>query len=194
MSSSDTGSPCGPSAMHAYMHTCCPVLECCVVRQQCTLWPSPALPGSPSACHKTAPQSCRRGAGALAFIERHRTLLNAYIAAQPSTIEGAFAPLLATPRLLDFANKAKHFRAHMRRLRTETRGGLPLSLRRRSTFEESFRQLKGKSAEEMRAPLNVKFHGEEAIDAGAVQLPPGHTCRHRGFAVHGLRTAGMHHA
>jgi hypothetical protein len=104
----------------------------------------------------------------VAFIERHRTLLNAYIAAQPSTIEGAFAPLLATPRLLDFANKAKHFRAHMRRLRAEMRGSLPLSLRRRSTFEESFRQLKGKSAEEMRAPLNVKFHGEEAIDAGAM--------------------------
>ena len=45
---------------------------------------------------------------------------------------------------------------------------------RRAVFEESFRQLKGKSAAEIRAPLSVKFRGEEGVDAGAHPSPRVH--------------------
>jgi hypothetical protein len=49
----------------------------------------------------------RRDGAALAFIERHRRLLNAYLAAEPGLLDSALAPLLAAPRLIDFANKAR---------------------------------------------------------------------------------------
>ena len=115
----------------------------------------------------------------MAFLERHRRLLNAYVAAHPASLDGALAPLLATPRLLDLHNKARHFRARMRALQAAGRrsgAGVAITVNRRSTFEDSFRQLKGRSAAEMRGPLNVRFRGEEGIDAGA--LPPPDGCLH----------------
>jgi hypothetical protein len=107
-------------------------------------------------------------------MESHRKLLNAYVAAEPASLEGDLAPLLAAPHFLDLANKSRFFRAKMRALQAAARrsngssGGVSISVNRPSSFEDSFRQLKSKTAAEMRRPLNVKFRGEEGVDAGAL--------------------------
>jgi hypothetical protein len=110
----------------------------------------------------------------MAFMERHRKLLNAYVAVEPASLEADLAPLLAAPHFLDLANKSRFFRAKMRALQAAARrssgsnGGVSISVTRRSTFEDSFRQLKNKTAAEMRGPLNVKFRSEEGVDAGVL--------------------------
>jgi len=43
-----------------------------------------------------------------------------------------------------------------------------LKLRREQLFEDSFHQLRKRTADEMRGRLRVDFSGEEGIDAGGV--------------------------
>lgn len=47
-------------------------------------------------------------------------------------------------------------------------GSLRVAVRRDHLFEDSFRQLRSRSASEMRHKLSVSFQGEEGIDAGGV--------------------------
>lgn len=90
------------------------------------------------------------------FMERHRAALNAYLANSPKLLEGAFAFLLSTPRLIDFANKVAYFRAKVTELKGRERTPpISIAIHRSRAFEESFRQLKPKPAAEMRGPLQV---------------------------------------
>jgi hypothetical protein len=103
------------------------------------------------------------------FMERHRAVINAYLQKKPTLLEGPFSFLLATPRLIDFANKTTFFRHQVKELKARERAApVTLTVHRAQAFEESFRQLKGKTAAEMRGKLHVKFHGEEGIDMGGV--------------------------
>lgn len=93
-------------------------------------------------------------------MERHRAGLNAYLAHDPKLLEGAFAFLLNTPRLIDFANKVAYFRAKVTELKGRERmAPVSIAIHRSRAFEESFRQLKPKPAAEMRGPLQVRFPG-----------------------------------
>lgn len=92
-------------------------------------------------------------------MERHRAALNAYLQHRPKLLEGAFSFLLATPRLVDFANKAAYFRAKVVELKERHRAPpCSIAVHRAQAFEESFRQLKSKSAAELRGNLQVCSH------------------------------------
>lgn len=107
-------------------------------------------------CNSQRPAACRQGA-AQQFIERHRAALNAYLQHRPKLLEGAFSFLLATPRLVDFANKAAYFRAKVLELKEQHRAApCSIAVHRAQAFEESFRQLKSKSPAELRGSLQVR--------------------------------------
>jgi len=43
-----------------------------------------------------------------------------------------------------------------------------ITVRRENVLEDSFRQIRSRSALELRGKLVVKFHGEEGVDAGGL--------------------------
>ncbi|GAB0497846.1 hypothetical protein MMPV_009183 [Pyropia vietnamensis] len=108
------------------------------------------------------------------FINRHRAAVNAVIRANPSLLDGSLRSALSHPQALDFDNKRTYFRTLVRkRLSTEASasGGvspLRIRVRRDQVFQDSYHQLRMRSASEMKGRLHVQFIGEEGIDAGGV--------------------------
>jgi E3 ubiquitin-protein ligase HUWE1 len=104
------------------------------------------------------------------FSEQHRRLLNTLVQQNPNLLEGSLAPLLRTPRLIEFDNKRAYFQSQMRSSREDRYHGgtLRISVLRDHTFEDSFHQLRMRTPDEMRCKLSVQFQGEEGIDAGGV--------------------------
>ena len=88
-------------------------------------------------------------------------------------MERALAPLVSHERCrgcLDFDNKQRYFRGELkRRQRTFRRAPtVRINVGRESAFEDSFVQLRMRTADEMRGRLSVSFRGEEGVDAGGV--------------------------
>mmetsp|Transcript_6950 Transcript_6950/g.10949 ORF Transcript_6950/g.10949 Transcript_6950/m.10949 type:complete len:910 (-) Transcript_6950:407-3136(-) len=103
------------------------------------------------------------------FAEKHRQLLNAFIRQNPSLLDGSFTSLIRIPKLLDFDNKRAWFRAQLRKMNENQHyGGVRIHVRRSQVFEDSYHQLRIRSAEELKGRLTVAFVGEEGIDAGGV--------------------------
>jgi len=104
------------------------------------------------------------------FCKRHRTPLNALVKQTPSLLSKSFTPLLKhMPMCLDFDNKRANFRSQLRSRRLESRyETIRLRVRRSEIFIDSYHQLKDRTGEEMRAKIQVQFHGEEGVDAGGV--------------------------
>ncbi len=100
-----------------------------------------------------------RTAPFLKFAERHRRLLNAYLRRGPALLEGSLSPLMLVPRLIDFDNKRSWFRSKVRSSPDSERpyGSLRLAVRREHVFEDSFYQLRGRPADEIKLKLNVTF-------------------------------------
>lgn len=44
------------------------------------------------------------------FVDKHRTVLNAFIRQTPNLLDGSLKPMLKVPRLIDFDNKRLYFR------------------------------------------------------------------------------------
>ena len=102
------------------------------------------------------------------FAERHRVLLNAFLRQTPALLEGSFKSLIHSPRLIDFDNKRLHFRSKIRPDDRVHYGTVRINVRREHVFEDSFYQLRRRSADALRCKLSVQFTGEEGIDAGGV--------------------------
>ena len=108
------------------------------------------------------------------FINRHRAAVNAVIRANPSLLDGSLRSSLSHPQALDFDNKRTYFRTLVRkRMSAEAAasGGvspLRIRVRRDQVFQDSYHQLRMRSAAEMKGRLHVQFIGEEGIDAGGV--------------------------
>ncbi|KAF2762305.1 hypothetical protein EJ05DRAFT_204624 [Pseudovirgaria hyperparasitica] len=106
-----------------------------------------------------------------AFTEDHRKILNDLVRHNPKLMSGSFSLLVRNSKVLEFDNKRNYFSRRLHS-RTETRQPhqpLQLSVRRDQVFLDSFRSLYFKSADEMKyGKLNIRFHGEEGVDAGGV--------------------------
>jgi hypothetical protein len=108
----------------------------------------------------------------VAFSEKHRQLVNGLIHAQPPLLLGSLSRLSVLPHLLEFENKRIFFKSQLHK-RTQEReqhlATLNINIRRVHVFEDSFHAVMAKTGEDFRyARLNVKFHGEEGVDAGGV--------------------------
>ncbi|KAJ5160845.1 uncharacterized protein N7482_007849 [Penicillium canariense] len=106
------------------------------------------------------------------FTEEHRKILNELVRQNPRLMSGTFSLLVKNPKVLEFDNKRNYFtrRVHSRGAEPRhTHAPLQLSVRRDQVFLDSFKSLYFKSADELKyGKLNVRFHGEEGVDAGGV--------------------------
>lgn len=106
------------------------------------------------------------------FTEEHRKVLNELVRQNPKLMSGTFSLLVKNPKVLEFDNKRNYFSRRLHSRGAETRHPHPplqLSVRRDQVFLDSFKSLYFKSADEMKyGKLNIRFHGEEGVDAGGV--------------------------
>jgi E3 ubiquitin-protein ligase HUWE1 len=108
----------------------------------------------------------------LQFVHNHRSLLNMIIKSKPSLLETSFAPLIRITQLrsyLTFEVKRKYFFSKLKKIQQHAgRRGVHLQIRRNQVFEDSYQQLRGRSASDMRGRLQIQFYGEQGIDAGGL--------------------------
>ncbi|KAL4941228.1 hypothetical protein BDV06DRAFT_6413 [Aspergillus oleicola] len=106
------------------------------------------------------------------FTEEHRKILNELVRQNPRLMSGTFSLLVKNPKVLDFDNKRNYFTRRVHSRGNEPRHPHPplqLAVRRDQVFLDSFRSLYYKTADELKhGKLNVRFHGEEGVDAGGV--------------------------
>ena len=97
----------------------------------------------------------------LLFAETHRTVLN-QILRQSSTplSEGPFSVLVHHTRMLDFDVKRRYFRQELDRLDDGMRReDLAVHVKRENVFEDSYRELHRRSADEWKHRFYIVFEG-----------------------------------
>jgi len=106
----------------------------------------------------------------LEFAETHRTVLNQILRQSTTHLaDGPFNVLVDHTRVLDFDIKRRYFRTELERLNEGMRReDLAVHVRREAVFEESFRELHRRSAEEWKNRFYIVFEGEEGQDAGGL--------------------------
>jgi len=108
------------------------------------------------------------------FTEEHRRILNELVRNNPKLMSGTFSLLVKNPKVLEFDNKRNYFNRsmHSKSGSQQSRSNYPalqLSVRREHVFHDSFKSLYFKGGQEMKyGKLNIRFHGEEGVDAGGV--------------------------
>ncbi|KAK4241387.1 hypothetical protein C8A03DRAFT_12333 [Achaetomium macrosporum] len=106
------------------------------------------------------------------FTEAHRRILNELVRQNPKLMSGTFSLLVKNPKVLEFDNKRNYFNRSVHAKTGQQRPQYPslhLSVRREHVFHDSFKSLYFKSGPEMKyGKLNIRFHGEEGVDAGGV--------------------------
>lgn len=106
------------------------------------------------------------------FTEEHRKILNELIRNNPKLMNGNLAVLAKNSKVLEFDNKRSYFSRKVHTRSSNERvphPSLQLSVRRDQVFLDSFKSLYYKSGNEIKyGKLNIRFHGEEGIDAGGV--------------------------
>ena len=106
----------------------------------------------------------------LSFAETHRTVLNQILRQSTTHLaDGPFNVLVDHTRVLDFDIKRRYFRTELERLDEGIRReDLAVHVRRDTVFEESYRELYRRSAEEWKNRFYIVFEGEEGQDAGGL--------------------------
>jgi E3 ubiquitin-protein ligase HUWE1 len=107
------------------------------------------------------------------FTEDHRRILNELVRQNPKLMSGTFSLLVKNPKVLEFDNKRNYFNRSVHAKTGQQQRPqyqpLQLSVRRDQVFHDSFKSLYFKSGPEMKfGKLNIRFHGEEGVDAGGV--------------------------
>lgn len=107
------------------------------------------------------------------FTDEHKKILNDLIRQNPKLMSGSFSLLVKNSKILEFDNKREHFTRKLKNKNNpEMHGGHPalqVNVKRSTLFHDSYRSLYYKKPAELKyGKLNVKFSGEEAVDAGGV--------------------------
>lgn len=149
-----------------------PLIESLMVVCKDTTTPEPALAQTQVSITSPTPESPMTNLF-LNFTEEHRRILNELVRTNPSLMKGTFQNLVKNPKVLEFDNKRNWFNRSVHN-RNQIRDGrsfpsLQLNVRRDQVFHDSFKSLYFKSGDEMKfGKLNIRFHGEEGVDAGGV--------------------------
>ncbi|KAI5127726.1 E3 ubiquitin-protein ligase HUWE1 [Nematocida parisii] len=99
-------------------------------------------------------------------VEKEKDLINTFIQADPDLLFHAFAGL--QKKILDFDNKRIYFYKKIRE-DVQLRPTISLMVQRGAVFEDTFHQLMRLNGEQVRnAKFNIKFAGEEGVDAGGL--------------------------
>jgi E3 ubiquitin-protein ligase HUWE1 len=120
----------------------------------------------------TPPPETRMEGLFFSFTEEHRKILNELIRNNPKLMNGNLSILAKNSKVLEFDNKRNYFnrKLHTRADRSQPHGNsLQLAVRRDHVFLDSYKALYYKSGDEIKnGKLNIRFNGEEGIDAGGV--------------------------
>lgn len=149
-----------------------PLIEALMVVCKDTTTPEPALAQTQVSITSPTPESPMTNLF-LNFTEEHRRILNELVRTNPALMKGTFQNLVKNPKVLEFDNKRNWFTRSVHN-RNQIRDGrsfpsLQLNVRRDQVFHDSFKSLYFKSGDEMKfGKLNIRFHGEEGVDAGGV--------------------------
>ncbi|KAI7088657.1 putative E3 ubiquitin-protein ligase [Hortaea werneckii] len=133
--------------------------------------PSTAVTSPVDTSRATPPPDARMEGLFFKFTEDNRKILNELIRNNPKLMSGNLSILAKNSKVLEFDNKRTYFN---RKLRSRGDARVPhpslqLNIRRDNVFMDSYKSLYFKSAEEIKyGKLNIRFHGEEGIDAGGV--------------------------
>jgi E3 ubiquitin-protein ligase HUWE1 len=115
-----------------------------------------------------------RSARLLSFVLSHKGLINLLIRSRPQLLEKSMSVLIRVVQLrscLVFDIKRTYFFSRLKQIRNErhiNRQSVHLNLRRDRVFEDSFHQLRMRTATEMQGRLRINFYGEEGVDAGGL--------------------------
>mmetsp|Transcript_27930 Transcript_27930/g.67867 ORF Transcript_27930/g.67867 Transcript_27930/m.67867 type:complete len:3798 (+) Transcript_27930:39-11432(+) len=107
----------------------------------------------------------------LKFTHTHSKILNVFCQKKPGLMQRTMKSLLWHPKkILNFHNKHTHFLGEIRKQRgaTGALGSMRIFCRRDRLFEDSYHQFQLRSADELKSPITVRFHGEEGVDAGGL--------------------------
>jgi len=107
----------------------------------------------------------------MVFTDQHRRLLNVLIRENPGLMIGSFSLLVKNPKMLEFDNKRTWFTQQLHKKPKTARhvGTISLQLRRDHVFDDTYSQFLGRSGDEIKyGKLNIRFTGEEGVDAGGV--------------------------
>ncbi|KAK2707710.1 E3 ubiquitin-protein ligase HUWE1-like [Artemia franciscana] len=106
----------------------------------------------------------------LSFAEKHRTVLNQILRQSSCNLtDGPFAVLVDHTRVLDFDVKRRFFRSELEKAdEGHRREDLAVHVRREHVFQDSFRELHRRNAEEWKHRFYIVFEGEEGQDAGGL--------------------------
>lgn len=105
------------------------------------------------------------------FTEEHKKVLNSMVRNNPVLMSGSFALLTVNPKVLDFDNKRNYFSRQIkdRGQQKEHYPPIQLNVRREAVFFDSYKELNAKSGNEIKySKLNIRFVGEEGVDAGGL--------------------------
>ncbi|KAK9489405.1 hypothetical protein V1508DRAFT_464960 [Lipomyces doorenjongii] len=105
------------------------------------------------------------------FTDDHRKILNQMVRNNPKLMSGSFSILVKNPKVLDFDNKRNFFnrQLHARSQVVHIHRALALNVRREQVFLDSYKAMYFKTGDEIKySKLNIRFHGEEGVDAGGV--------------------------
>lgn len=106
----------------------------------------------------------------LQFAEKHKAVLN-QILRQSSTplADGPFSVLTKHIKVLDFDIKRRYFRRELDKIKETTqRGDTAIHVNRETIFDDSFRELHRKKADDWKSKLYIVFNNEEGQDAGGL--------------------------
>jgi hypothetical protein len=110
----------------------------------------------------------------ITFVQAHSNIINLLVKTFPALLETSLSALIRIPHLrsnLIFDVKRTYFYSELKKRRaprsSHTRT-IHIQVRRDNIFEDSFHQLRSRTASEMKGRLYVNFHGEEGVDAGGL--------------------------
>lgn len=143
-----------------------------VVCKNTTLKDAPIIKAARDFAITSPPPESRMESLFFKFTEEHRKILNDLVRHNPKLMSGTFSLLVKNPKVLEFDNKRNYFTRRLHARNTEERRPQPplqLNIRRNDIFLDSFKNLHYKSGDEIKyGKLNIRFHGEEGVDAGGV--------------------------
>ncbi|KAK9466030.1 hypothetical protein V1512DRAFT_31791 [Lipomyces arxii] len=105
------------------------------------------------------------------FTDDHRKILNQMVRNNPKLMSGSFSILVKNPKVLDFDSKRNYFnrQLHSRSQGVHIHRPLALNVRRDQVFLDSYKAMYFKTGDEIKySKLNIRFHGEEGVDAGGL--------------------------
>ncbi|KAK7203014.1 hypothetical protein BZA70DRAFT_242056, partial [Myxozyma melibiosi] len=105
------------------------------------------------------------------FTDENRKILNQMVRNNPKLMSGSFSILVKNPKVLDFDNKRNFFyrQLHLRAQNARIHQPFVINVRRDQVFLDSYKAMYFMSGDEIKySKLNIRFHGEEGVDAGGV--------------------------